>query len=316
MSRPVVLLRAGAVAHGGLAPRGLGRHAGGRLALATAVRMVARVHHHAAHLGPPAHVPRSDRPCRCSGSRGRGCPPGRPWPCSACRPGAPRRRAGAPGRCRPPWPGAGPRRPRSGRSGRPCRAPARCCGAGCRAGPTTAAGRCRRAPRPSGRRPRCHPTLRPLRHEDVALLAVRVVEQADARRAVRVVLDRGERGGHVPLVALEVDAPVVALLAAAAMAHGHAALVVATAPPLLGLEQRLVGRVGGDLLEGRAGHEPPTGGGRLVASQRHRLDPLEEFDLVAWTGRSRRPSSRARCSPGRGRACGCGSSPWPSWWRR
>ena len=56
MSRPVVLLRAGAMAHGGLAPRGLGRHAGGRLALAAAVRMVARVHDHAAHLGPAAHV--------------------------------------------------------------------------------------------------------------------------------------------------------------------------------------------------------------------------------------------------------------------
>src|ERR671922_2770498 len=40
----------GAVAHGGLAPRGLGRHPGRGLALATAVRMVARVHDDSADL--------------------------------------------------------------------------------------------------------------------------------------------------------------------------------------------------------------------------------------------------------------------------
>ena len=45
------------MAHGGLAPRRLGWHAGGRLALTAAVRMVSRVHDDAAHLGPLAHVP-------------------------------------------------------------------------------------------------------------------------------------------------------------------------------------------------------------------------------------------------------------------
>src|SRR6185437_10580366 len=50
------LVAPGAMAHSGLAPRRLGRHAGGRLALAAAVRMVSRVHDHAAHLGPLAHV--------------------------------------------------------------------------------------------------------------------------------------------------------------------------------------------------------------------------------------------------------------------
>src|SRR6185437_1881940 len=42
----------GAVAHRGLAPRGLGRHPGRGLALTTAVRMVARVHDDAPDLGP------------------------------------------------------------------------------------------------------------------------------------------------------------------------------------------------------------------------------------------------------------------------
>ena len=56
---------------------------------------------------------------RCS--RGRGCRPGRRWPCSGCSSGGPRRTAAGPGRSRPPWPAAGPRCPPSGRSGRPCR---------------------------------------------------------------------------------------------------------------------------------------------------------------------------------------------------
>ena len=63
--------------------------------------------------------------------------------------------------------------------------------------------------------------------EHVALLAVAVVEQPDARRAVRVVLDGREPGGHAELVALEVDPAVVLLLAAAAMADRDAAGVVA-----------------------------------------------------------------------------------------
>src|SRR5262245_36383798 len=105
------------------------------------------------------------------------------------------------------------------------------------------------------------------------------MQQADARGPVRVVLDGGELRGHAPLVTPEVDAPVVALLPATAMADGEPALVVAAAPPLLGLEQRLVGGIGGDLLEGRAGHEPPTGGGRLVASQRHPYTPSKNSIL-------------------------------------
>src|SRR5215218_11106781 len=53
------LVHSSAVAHGGLAPRRLRRHAGGALALTAAMRMVARVHDDAANLGPPAHVTRA-----------------------------------------------------------------------------------------------------------------------------------------------------------------------------------------------------------------------------------------------------------------
>src|SRR6476646_11299616 len=47
----------GAVAHGGLAPRGLRRHPGRGLAFATAVRMVARVHDDPTDLRTLAEVP-------------------------------------------------------------------------------------------------------------------------------------------------------------------------------------------------------------------------------------------------------------------
>src|SRR5215213_3276424 len=47
----------GAVAHGRLAPRRLGRHSGRGLALASAVRMVSRVHDDASDLRALAHVP-------------------------------------------------------------------------------------------------------------------------------------------------------------------------------------------------------------------------------------------------------------------
>src|SRR6187401_1962215 len=47
----------GAVAHGGLAPRGLRRHPGRGFAFATTMRMVARVHDDTSDLGPLAHVP-------------------------------------------------------------------------------------------------------------------------------------------------------------------------------------------------------------------------------------------------------------------
>src|SRR4249919_896520 len=47
----------GAIAHGGLAPRGLRRHPRRGLAFATAMRMVARVHDDPADLRALAHVP-------------------------------------------------------------------------------------------------------------------------------------------------------------------------------------------------------------------------------------------------------------------
>src|SRR5690606_4913796 len=65
--------------------------------------------------------------------------------------------------------------------------------------------------------------------EDVALLAVGIVQERDVAAAIGVVLDRRHAGGHAVLAPLEVDAAVAALGAAAAVAGGDAAVVVAAA---------------------------------------------------------------------------------------
>src|SRR2546427_1935808 len=77
--------------------------------------------------------------------------------------------------------------------------------------------------------------------QDIALLAVRVVQQRDARRPVRVVFDRGHLGGDAELLAPEVDPSIAALVPPALPPVGDVALVVAPARPPQRLEQRLFG---------------------------------------------------------------------------
>src|SRR5581483_1430864 len=80
-----------------------------------------------------------------------------------------------------------------------------------------------------------------LRRQDVALLAVQVVEQRDARGAVGVVLDvRDLRRDAVLVVTAEVDDAVRALVAATLVADGHAAGVVTTTLAVQGADQRLL----------------------------------------------------------------------------
>jgi hypothetical protein len=83
--------------------------------------------------------------------------------------------------------------------------------------------------------------LQAVGREDVALLAVRVVEERDARRAVRVVLDRRHRRRHADLVALPVDDSVALLVTTAAEAAGDAPVVVTAAGARLVLEEAAIG---------------------------------------------------------------------------
>ena len=70
---------------------------------------------------------------------------------------------------------------------------------------------------------RVSPTLMSSGADDVALVAIHIEQQGNARRAVRVVLDGRDLGRDIQLIALEIDHAIVALGAAAAMADGDGA---------------------------------------------------------------------------------------------
>src|SRR3954447_25895104 len=83
--------------------------------------------------------------------------------------------------------------------------------------------------------------LQAARRDDVALLAVGVVQQRDARGAVGVVLDVRDRGRHPVLVmATEVDDAVRALVAATLVPGGDAPVAVAAALVVQRTDQRLL----------------------------------------------------------------------------
>ena len=199
-------------------------------AFTTAVRMVDRVHRRAADVRPAAqpalaagladHDRSCDRHCRSRRSwpgRRTGCGEFRRWAAMICAQSASRaisvalvpalrhKRAAA------------------------ARLQSRCCESPCPAESSSAAGSCR----PSAARPAplitMSPAFKPVRGQDVPLLAVDVVQQRNAGRAVRIVLDRIDLGRHAVLVAAEVDQPVLPLVAAAAMPRRDLALVVAAA---------------------------------------------------------------------------------------
>src|SRR5690554_8127101 len=83
--------------------------------------------------------------------------------------------------------------------------------------------------------------LQALGGDDVAALAVDVNQQRDVRGAVGVVLDPLHARRDAFLVALEVDDPVVLLVATADVAGGDAPVVVAATGAALLLQQRRVG---------------------------------------------------------------------------
>ena len=109
--------------------------------------------------------------------------------------------------------------------------------------------------------------------QDVALLAVRILDERDARGAVRIVLDLLHRADDAELVALEVDDAVLALVTAADAAHRDVAVIVAAAALLERLEQRLLGRRARDLGEIRDRAEARALGDRLELTNSHVLQP-------------------------------------------
>src|SRR5829696_491096 len=114
-----------------------------------------------------------------------------------------------------------------------------------------------------------HPDPQPARREDVGLRAVGVVQQRDVRGAVGVVLDGGHAGGDPVLAALEVDDPVQALGAAAAVTGGLAPVGVAATGLLEALGERLLRLRLRDLGEVGEGQEAPPGRRGLGLANRH-----------------------------------------------
>ena len=143
------------------------------------------------------------------------------------------------------------------------------------------------------------PTVSRCGREDVALLAVGVVQQRDVGGAVGVVLDRGDLRRHAVLAALEVDPPVEALGAAAAVARGLAPVRVAPAALLEPFDERALGLGLGDLGEVRIGDEARPGlvglGLRIGISLRGPRGPGRS----GWSrrrGPARSPSSTCACA--------------------
>ena len=112
--------------------------------------------------------------------------------------------------------------------------------------------------------------LQAARRDDVALLAVRVVQQRDARGAVRVVLDVRDLGRHAVLVVTtEVDHSVGALVAAALVANGHTTGVVTAALAVQRADQRLLRRGPRDLDEVGDAGATTARSRRLVLADTH-----------------------------------------------
>src|SRR5690606_8003773 len=122
-----------------------------------------------------------------------------------------------------------------------------------------------------------------LRREDVALLAVRVVQQRDARGAVGVVLDvRDLRRHAVLVVTTEVDHAVGALVATTLVAHGHTTGIVTAALVVQRADQRLLRRGPRDLDEVGDAGATTARSRRLVLADTHCLSVLGS-DSEIWT---------------------------------
>ena len=131
--------------------------------------------------------------------------------------------------------------------------------------------------------------------DDVTLLAILILHQRDVGAAVGIVLQLQDSGFHVHLVALEVDDTVLALLAAAAMTDGDAAIAIATSILLQDLGQACLGLgVLVDAVEAVDSHVSAGGCGRLKDFNRHSLhsfryqtipskNSMVLESLVSWT---------------------------------
>ena len=123
------------------------------------------------------------------------------------------------------------------------------------------------------------------RLENVPFLPVRVGQQRDARRAIRVVLDRRDLRRDIVFVALEVDDSVHPLVAAAAPPRSELSAVVAAARLMQRLDERLVRLGRCDIVERLNGLKPRPRRRRVVFANRHDYAPSRNSGIF-WPSRS------------------------------
>ncbi len=102
------------------------------------------------------------------------------------------------------------------------------------------------------------------RRHNVALLAIGIVQESEARCTVRVILDRRDFGGDITLIALEIDDADEAAMTAAAMTNGNPSIGVASTALAQWHEQGAL-RLGlGNFFKVMTGHPAGAGGYRFV----------------------------------------------------
>src|SRR6202048_3912188 len=112
--------------------------------------------------------------------------------------------------------------------------------------------------------------FKPHRMDDVALLAIGVMQQRDIRAAIGVIFDGGNFCRHADFVAPEIHLAVLLLVSAAAMPNHDFAVIVASAGALFWLKQGFLRLLLGDMAFVQDGDKPPRRRIWIKAFQSHR----------------------------------------------
>src|SRR5258705_12029056 len=106
--------------------------------------------------------------------------------------------------------------------------------------------------------------------DDIALFAIRVMQQRYVRAAIGFVFNGRNLRGHTVLVAPEIHLAVLLIVAAAAMPDHNFAVIVAPTGALFRLQQSLLRLLLGDVALVQDGDEPPRRRIWIKAFQSHR----------------------------------------------
>src|SRR5260221_2769919 len=112
--------------------------------------------------------------------------------------------------------------------------------------------------------------FKPHRMDDVALLAIGVMQQRDVRAAIGVIFDGRNFCRHTDFFAPEIHLAVLLLVAAAAMPNHNFAVIVSSAGSLFRLKQGFLRLLLGDMAFVQDGDKPPRRRIWIKAFKSHR----------------------------------------------